>query len=145
MKYCENPLCQPWKGGTMSHKDPNVQFWDEKLEGRMGADLLCRSGLCRHMVIIWNSFECTAACYLMMRPVMGYSMTTSACCSIRAYFHPPPAETNGTSRRGIQTSSLPSLSSSPKQPIQRKLSSEGDMSLFCKLHLIRLPIHMSCS
>lgn len=52
-KYCENVLHRPGEGkDVVTHNDPHVQFWDKKLEGRMGAGLLLSSGLCRHMVII---------------------------------------------------------------------------------------------
>lgn len=59
------------EGRCHTQNDPHVQFWDEKLEGRMGAGLLLSSGLCRHMVIIWSSFE-HAASLLMKRAVVQY-------------------------------------------------------------------------
>lgn len=59
------------EGRCHTQNDPHVQFWDEKLEGRMGAGLLLGSGLCRHMAIIWSSFE-HAASLLMKRAVVQH-------------------------------------------------------------------------
>lgn len=52
-RHCESVLHCPGEGrDVVAHKGPHVQFWDKKLEGRIGAGLLLSSGLCRHMVII---------------------------------------------------------------------------------------------
>lgn len=83
-KYCENGLCRSGKGrDVVTHSDPHVQFWDKKLEGRMRAGLLLSSGLCRHMVIIWNSFE-HAASLLMKRVVIQHE---NQAANTRAHFH----------------------------------------------------------
>lgn len=42
--YCENVPCKSRRGGTMLHSHSDVQFWDKKLEGTAGADLLLESG-----------------------------------------------------------------------------------------------------
>lgn len=69
-KYCENVLLPAGEGrAAVAHNRPNVQFWDKKLEGRLGAALLLSSGLRRHVVIIWTSFECTAS-FWMKRAVV---------------------------------------------------------------------------
>lgn len=59
------------EGHCHTQNDPHVQFWDEKLEGRKGAGLLLGSRLCRHMAIIWSSFE-HAASLLMKRAVVQH-------------------------------------------------------------------------
>lgn len=49
------------EGHCHTQNNPHVQFWDEKLKGGKGASLLLGSGLCRHMAIIWSSFEHAAS------------------------------------------------------------------------------------
>lgn len=71
-KYCENVLCRRGEGrDVVTHNDPHVQFWDKKLEGRLGAGSPFNSGLCRHMVIICTGFE-HAASLLMKRAVVQH-------------------------------------------------------------------------
>lgn len=73
---------------VVTHGDPHVQFWDMKLEGRMGAGLLLSSGLCRHMVIICSSFG-HAASLLMKRADVQHE---NYAANTRANFHLLPAE-----------------------------------------------------
>lgn len=112
-KYCENVLCRLGEGrDVVTHNDPHVQFWDKKLEGRMGAGLLLSSGLCRHMVIIWSSFE-HAASLLMKRAVVQHENWAA---NTRANFHLLQKQRGKQGR--YQTASL--SSSSIRSPLNRK-------------------------
>lgn len=43
--YYENVMCERFqKGGTVLRSHSDVQFWDKKLEGTAGTDLLLESG-----------------------------------------------------------------------------------------------------
>lgn len=82
-RHCENVLHRLGEGrDAVAHNDPHVQFWDKKLEGRKGAGLLLSSRLCRHMVIIWSSFE-HAASLLTKRAAVQHESRTA---NMRANF-----------------------------------------------------------
>ena len=83
-KCCENVVCRTGEGrDVVTHNDPHVQFWDKKLEGRMGAGLLLSSGLCRHMVIICSSFEHAGSLLMKSAAVQHENWAAEA----RANFH----------------------------------------------------------
>lgn len=81
-RLCESAHCPGEGRDVVAHKGPHVQFWDKKLEGRIGAGLLLSSGLWRHMVIICSSFE-HAASLLMKRAVVQHE---SLAANTRANF-----------------------------------------------------------
>lgn len=94
---CENVLHRLGEGrDDVTHNDPHVQFWDKKLEGRKGAGLLLSSRLCRHVVIIWSSFE-HAASLLTKRAAVQHDSRTA---NKRANFQfPPTAETKEVEKK----------------------------------------------